>query len=133
MFGWLAKWTILWELDVERLEIGMEAAAWTRELGLARSWAGPNPARRAGVGDRKGALQPGLDADLVVLDPNGPARPLRSSASDAFEAFPGFTSTLAFREVLLRGESRVRDGQLTQPQAPGGILLQPSPASLSLP
>ena len=110
----------LWEGDADRAALGLAT-----QLSL-------NPARRAGVGDRKGALQPGLDADLVVLDPNGPPRPLRSSASDAYESFVGFTSTLAFREVLLRGETRVRDGQLTQPQAPGGRLLQPSPASLSL-
>ncbi len=110
----------LWEGDPDRAALGLAT-----QLSL-------NPARRAGVGDRKGALRPGLDADLVVLDPNGPARPLRSSASDAYEAFPGFTSTLAFREVLLRGESRVRDGRLTLPQTPGGRLLQPSPVSLSL-
>ena len=89
-----------------------------------------NPALRAGVGDRKGTLEPGMDADVVVLDPRGPERPLQSSAADTHEAFPGFTSPLAFRHVLLRGEPRVQDGQLTSPRDPAGLLLQPPPATL---
>jgi allantoinase len=39
------------------------------EAGLATVWsaASTSPARRWGLADRKGALQPGLDADLVIL------------------------------------------------------------------
>ena len=110
----------IWEDDPDRAALGLST-----HLSL-------NPALRAGVGDRKGTLKPGMDADIVVLDPKGPERPLRSSWSDAYEAYPGFTSPLAFRHVLLRGETRVRDGVLTQPQAPTGQLLQPSPSTLSL-
>jgi dihydropyrimidinase len=88
-----------------------------------------NPALRAGLGDRKGALRPGLDADLVVLDAKCPEQPLRSSPSDAPEAFPGFTTKLSFRHVLLRGETRVLDGRLTEAQA-AGRLLQPCPSTL---
>ncbi len=110
----------IWEDDPDRAAMGLAT-----HLSL-------NPAHRAGIGDRKGALQPGMDADIVVLDPRGPERPLRSTSADAFEAFPGFTSHLAFRHVLLHGETRVQDGRLTQPAAPTGRLLQPSPASLSL-
>ncbi len=110
----------IWEDDPDRAALGLAT-----HLSL-------NPALRAGVADRKGALRTGLDADIVVLDPKGPQRPLRSTAADAYEAFPGFTSPLAFRQVLLRGETRVRNGHLTQPQRPTGSLLQPSPATLSL-
>jgi dihydropyrimidinase len=110
----------IWEDDADRAALGLATH-------LSR-----NPAHRAGVGDRKGTLQPGMDADLVVLDPKGPERPLRSTASDAYEAYPTFTSTLAFPHVLLRGEPLVKDGRLTQPKAPRGRLLQPSPASLTL-
>ena len=89
-----------------------------------------NPARRAGLGDRKGALRPGMDADLVVLDPNGPERPLRSTHADSPETFGDFTSTLALRHVLLQGELRVRDGRLTDAQTPTGRLLQAAPSTL---
>jgi dihydropyrimidinase len=86
-----------------------------------------NPAHRAGIGHRKGALQPGFDADLVVLDPSGPERTIASTQADAYETYPGFTSTLAFRHVLLRGEPVASDGRLLHPQTPTGHLLQPEP------
>ena len=92
-----------------------------RELALRLAW---NPAARLGVSHRKGALRPGLDADVVVLDPNGPVQPIRSSLADAFETYPDFTSTLAFRHVFLRGESVVEDGQLTHAENPRGLALQ---------
>jgi dihydropyrimidinase len=118
--GALARvtWKI-WEDDPDRAALGLST-----HLAL-------NPARRAGVQDRKGALNPGMDADLVVLDPSGPAQPIRSTLVPAFETFPGFTSKLVFRHVLLRGDPRVEHGQLLEPDQPQGLLLQPSPANLS--
>jgi len=86
-----------------------------------------NPARRAGIDDRKGSIRIGMDADLVVLDPNGPEQPLVSSLAEVHETYPGFTSKLLFRHVLLRGESVVADGKLLVPESPLGILLQPQP------
>ncbi len=105
----------LWEDDPDRAA-----------LELARRLS-RNPARCAGLEDRKGAIRPGWDADLVVLDPEGPERPLVSSLSDVHETYPGFTSRLAFRHVLLRGEPVVADGRLLHPESPAGILLQPQP------
>jgi dihydropyrimidinase len=110
----------IWEDDPDRAA-----------LGLATHCA-LNPARRAGLADRKGSLAIGMDADLVILDPSGPQRPLLSTGADAFEAYPGLTSPLAFRHVLLRGEPRVRDGQLIRPDCHDGLPLQASPASISL-
>jgi dihydropyrimidinase len=110
----------LWEDDPDRAALGLAT-----HVSL-------NPALRAGVGDRKGALRPGLDADIVVLDPHGPERPLRSTHADAYETFPDFTSSLAFRHVLLRGEAQVRDGQLLQPEKPAGRPLQSNPSTLAL-
>lgn len=84
-----------------------------------------NPARCAGIEDRKGDLRPGLDADLVLLDPAGPERAVRSSLSDCHEAYPGFTTRLALREVLLRGRTVARDGALAPDGAFAGRALQP--------
>ncbi len=74
-----------------------------------------------------------MDADIVVLDPAGPEQPLRSTLVPAYESFPGFHSRLSFRHVLLRGEPRVEDGLLLDPDHPHGLPLQPSPATLPLP
>ena len=85
-----------------------------------------SPAARLGMSDRKGALRPGLDADVVVLDPNGEERPLASSLSDSHETYLGFTSRLAFRHVLLRGEAVVEDGRIAETDhAPGRALQVP--------
>ncbi len=105
----------LWEDEPDRAALEL-----ARRLSLG-------PARRAGIEDRKGSLRPGLDADLVVLDPEGSDAPLVSSLSDAHETYPGFTSRLAFRHVLLRGEPVAAEGRLLHPQSPTGILLQPQP------
>jgi len=108
----------LWADDPDRAALGLAA-----HLAL-------NPARRAGLQERKGALRPGLDADIVVLDPAGSDLPVRSTLVPAFEAFPRVHSKLSFRHVLLRGEPRVRDGQLLEPERPLGVPLQPAVASL---
>jgi len=100
----------LWENEPDRA---------ARELTLRLS---RNPAKRLGCGDRKGALKPGLDADLAILDPRRPLRPVQSSLADVHESFPGFQSPIAFRHVLLRGVQVVDHGQLVLP--PTGRPLQ---------
>jgi dihydropyrimidinase len=109
----------IWEDDPDRAALGLAT-----HLSL-------NPARRAGVQDRKGALAPGMDADIVVLDPSGPDHPLRSTLVPAFESFPSFASKLSFRHVLLRGEPRVERDRLLEPDQPHGVPLQPSTATLA--
>lgn len=79
-----------------------------------------NPAARLGAADEKGALRPGLDADVAIVDPRGDERPIRSSLAGAHETYPGFTSRLTFRHVLLRGEPVVEDGRLLDPSGPAG-------------
>lgn len=98
----------------------------TAALALARRLSAA-PAQVAGLSHRKGSLAPGLDADVVVLDPKGPLRPLRSSLSDVFEPYLGFTSTLSFRHVLRRGTALVEHDILCPIDPPGGLLLQAAP------
>jgi len=82
------------------------------------------------VDHRKGTIRKGLDADLVVLDPRGPEQPIRSTGVPAHEPYPGFTSGLHFRSVLLRGVPRVQYGRLLEPERPLGAPLQPDPETL---
>ena len=69
-----------------------------------------NPARLLGHFPRKGAIVPGADADLVVLDPRSQSRPVRSTLADAHDPWSARTTTLALRHVLLRGTPVVTDG-----------------------
>jgi dihydropyrimidinase len=102
----------LWEDDPDRAAL---------ELALRLS---ENPAQRLGQGHRKGALRPGLDADVVLLDPKGPERPIQSSFTDAPEPYPGLTSPLSFRAVFLRGVPVVEQDRLLDPAHPLGEPLQ---------
>jgi dihydropyrimidinase len=69
------------------------------------------PARRFGLA-RKGALEVGLDADVVVLDP-GVRRTIRATdlqhTSD-YTPFEGLSVVGAVRDVLVRGQGVVRGG-----------------------
>jgi dihydropyrimidinase len=96
----------LWEAEPDRA--AREVARACSEL----------PARLAGLFPRKGALVAGADADLVVLDPDGTARPLRGSLADVHEPYAGFSSRLSARHVWLGGRRAGGAGE------PRGKLLQ---------
>jgi dihydropyrimidinase len=102
----------LWEDDPDQA---------ARELALRLS---RNPAARLGMAAQKGSLRTGLDADLVLLDPHGPERPIRSTLADAYESYPDFSTTLSFRQVLLRGRFLVEQDHLVEPSSLPGRALQ---------
>ena len=104
----------LFELLVARHHLG---------LGELATRLAANPAKLLGVYPRKGAIAAGSDADLVVVDPAGPRRPVVSTLADAYETYPGRTTTWNVRHVLLRGETVVADGALVEPALPTGQLL----------
>jgi allantoinase len=55
---------VLWTAMAER---GMNARKGIEQIG---KWMGSEPARLAGLSDRKGELKPGADADFVLFDPD---------------------------------------------------------------
>lgn len=78
------------------------------------------PAQVLGLYPRKGSLHPGADADIVFACVSDRRIPLRSSAADTPETYPGQDTSLEIRHVLLRGEWAVRDGAVVG--EPRGIL-----------
>jgi dihydropyrimidinase len=70
-----------------------------------------SPARLFGL-ERKGALEVGRDADIVLLDPRA-RRTLRATdlhhTSD-YTPYEGFELSGAVRSVFVRGRAVVRDG-----------------------
>ena len=82
-----------------------------------------SPARVAGIHPRKGTLQPGADADLVVLKSDGPERPIVSTLADAWETYPALTSRLEIRHVFLRGRRVAGNGKLLDEQQAMGACL----------
>jgi dihydropyrimidinase len=70
-----------------------------------------SPARLFGL-TRKGAIEPGRDADILLFDPSA-TRTLRAAdlhhTSD-YTPYEGFTLTGAIRSVFVRGRPVIRDG-----------------------
>ncbi len=92
-----------------------------------------NPARIFRLHHRKGALRPGLDADIVIYDPHG-TRPLtdgEQATIGGFTPYRGMNVIGGVRDTLVRGKIIVRDGELVGPRGWGRYIpSQPSPRSL---
>jgi len=87
---------------------------------LVAELAAAGPARRFGLADRKGAIEVGLDADVVVLDPS---RTYTLQASDLLyrhrhSPYVGRTFGCKVRTTMLRGTTVYADG--TGVLVPGG-------------
>ncbi len=103
--------------------------------GLPRSWMArvlsENPARLFGLYPHKGTIQPGADADLLVIDPGQEttisAAALRSNAG--YSLYEGRTVRGRAWMSLLRGQVVMRDGELVEPAKSGQFV----PAGLPKP
>ncbi|TXH37874.1 MAG: dihydroorotase [Rhodospirillaceae bacterium] len=73
-----------------------------------------NPARRFGLGQRKGSIAPGHDADIVAIDRRQPdvIRNQAQVSRAGYTPFDGWQIGATLRHVFLRGEEIVREGQL---------------------
>jgi dihydropyrimidinase len=62
----------------------------------------------------KGTLEPGTDADVIVLDPDGgtPVDPAANASGSTFSIYEGFEPSVAVRDTFVRGERVVADGDL---------------------
>jgi dihydropyrimidinase len=81
------------------------------------------PARLFGLAHRKGAIRTGLDADFVILDPEGETRVTASrlhSRTD-YTPYEGLTLRGAIRDVWLRGELAAREVPGGRVELYGGV------------
>jgi dihydroorotase len=85
------------------------------DLSLAPRWVSEGPAALAGLHQTKGAIAPGFDADLVIVDPGRTTliRPALMRSKQRHGAFDGMDFRFGIRDVFLRGRAIVRDGKLT--------------------
>lgn len=93
----------------------LELARRLGDVSLAPRWVSEGPAALAGLQETKGAIAPGFDADLVVVDPNRTTliRPALMRSRQRRGAFDGMDFRFGIRDVFLRGRAIVRDGKLT--------------------
>jgi allantoinase len=120
---------------IASLELAL-AVTWTaaRERGfgpidLAR-WMSAAPSRLAGIDDRKGAIAPGLDADLVVWDPDAEfeVRPEALHQRHAQTPYAGLRLTGRVLTTVLRGRRIYDAGEFPEPAA-GRFLGHRSPTT----
>ena len=106
-------------------ELGAPPAAAVR-------WVSEGPARGLGLWPRKGVIQPGSDADLVLVDPGGETvvRPEAMRSRQRHGVFDGRRFGFAVKAVWSRGDEVARDGEpvggpgrgvLVRPAARGGL------------
>ena len=83
-----------------------------------------NPARVAGLYPRKGVIEAGADADLVILDPNREWTMTtgRMHGASDYTCYEGMRVTGAIERVLLRGKTVALDGEFAGERGDGQYL-----------
>ena len=109
-------------------------ASWPGLLSFSghRAYHGVRPARVAGLYPRKGVIQAGADADLVILDPEKEwtmATGLMHGKAD-YTCYEGMKIKGAVERVLLRGQTVALDGRFTGTRG-GGQYLRRGRSSLA--
>ncbi|HZR98632.1 MAG TPA: dihydroorotase family protein [Chloroflexota bacterium] len=101
------------------------AAAGRLSLPQLARWCGEAPARRFGLGDRKGALRVGADADFVLVDlaAEGILSHDGLYTKAAYTPFHGRRVRGAVRATYVRGRAVARQGRVLR--STGGVFLRP--------
>ena len=96
---------LLWTLGVAKRRLGV--------AGMCRVLS-ENPAKLYGLFPRKGILQPGSDADIVVYDPSGGhvIRAEDCESAAGYSPYEGFATDGGIRQVWLRGRLAVESGNV---------------------
>ncbi len=110
--GFMEAWGGVASLSLGLPSVWTEASKRGATLPQIARWLSAGPARFAGVADRKGALQKGMHADLVVWDPDASFEVTRAELRFRHKISPYLGRTLrgVVRESFLRGQ-RVYDGR----------------------
>src|SRR5690606_32390800 len=83
------------------------------------------PARIMGLAGRKGAIRPGHDADLAIVDLHGTTRPSNDAtlSSAGYTLYDGWSLKGKVVHTLVRGRFAVRDGRQVEAAAGTGRYL----------
>ena len=88
-----------------------------------------NPARIFGLYPRKGVIQPGADADLLIIDPDAETTITADDhhGRSGFTPYEGWTASGRIDTTILRGKVLLRDGKLEQTAGYGSFIHAGSP------
>ena len=84
------------------------------DVWLATRWVSSAPAAFAGLQESKGAIAPGYDADIVIVDPRAKTRVAaqRMRSRQRHGVMEGMEFDFAIKDVFLRGESVAQGGRV---------------------
>jgi allantoinase len=103
----------------------LELAKRLGDTSLAPRWVSEGPAALAGLQETKGAIAPGFDADIVIVDPDRTTlvTPALEKSRQKHAALDGKEFGFAVRDVFVRGQAVVREG--TRVGRPSGRMVRP--------
>ena len=89
-----------------------------------------NPARIFGLYPRKGVIQPGSDADLLIVDPHAEStiQAINHQSTTGYTPYEGWKVSGKPWMTMLRGKILLKDGQLEQ--SPGSGMFIPADGPL---
>ncbi|XP_028160839.1 uncharacterized protein LOC114353175 isoform X1 [Ostrinia furnacalis] len=124
--NFLTAWGGISSLQFDLPLFWTEAKARGYSLSTVSHYLSAGPARLVGLQDRKGALRPGLDADLIFFDPNGSfiVTPEVIRYKNKISPYMNRVLNGIVHRTYLRGQLIYSDGDLVGKEARGQLLLR---------